>query len=239
MVNIKYKIDIEKMIELEKWLLRHYNDRLIDPNSITRKLDVDTLINILAANKFFADELLYLIDAYYLPIGEIMNDLDNSSSIKVNTNSLEFTDFLAAKYGVEREIIIRRLKQIRSIKKYLKKHPDINFPEIQVVDKLVRDKIPEIIENNGDTAVFHTLRSNEYWDYLLQKDKEELEDVRKAETKDEIKNQLADKLEVIRAMAQTSGLTLDDIIREADRKRYKRGGFGKRLVLERTYRASK
>lgn len=239
MINIKYTVDVEKMIELEKWLLRHYNDRLIDPNSITRKLDVDTLISILAANKFFADELLYLIDAYYLPIGEIMNDLDNSSSIKVNSKSLEFTDFLASKYGVEREIIIRRLKQIRSIKKYLKKHPDINFPEIQIVDKLVRDRIPEIIESSGETAVFHTLRSNEYWDYLLQKDKEELEDVRKAETKDEIKNQLADKLEVIRAMAQTSGLTLDDIIREADKKRHKKGGFSKRLVLERTYRASK
>ena len=106
MINIKYTVNVEKMIELEKWLLRHYNDRLIDPNSITRKLDVDTLISILAANKFFADELLYLIDAYYLPIGEIMNDLDNSSSIKVNSKSLEFTDFLASKYDVEREINI-------------------------------------------------------------------------------------------------------------------------------------
>ncbi len=239
MINIKYKVDVEKMIELEIWLLRHYNDRLIDKNSITRKLDVDSLIVKLVANKFFSDELLYLLDAYFIPIGEIMNDLDNSSSMKVNTNSLGFIDYLASKYNVKKEIIIRRLKQIRAIKKYLKKHPDINFPEIQVFDKLVRDKIPEIIESNGETAIFHTLQSDEYWDYLMLKDKEELEEVRNAETKEEIRDELADKLEVIRAMAHASGLTLNEVITEAEVKRRKKGGFTKRVVLERTYRTSK
>ena len=49
---------------------------------------------------------------------------------------------------------------------------------------------------------------------------------------EERKKELADKLELIRAMAEFNGFTLQDIINEADRKKEKRGGFQKRLLLE-------
>ena len=44
--------------------------------------------------------------------------------------------------------------------------------------------------------------------------------------------ELADKLEIIRAMAEFSGFSLQDIIEESDRKKEKNGGFQKRLLLE-------
>lgn len=101
-----------------------------------------------------------------------------------------------------------------------------------VYDKLVRDNIPEIIKSNNGEPYFRKLNDDEYWEYLLKKDNEELEEIKVASSLEEIKQELADKLELIRAMAEFNGFTLQDIINEADRKKEKRGGFQKRLLLE-------
>ena len=101
-----------------------------------------------------------------------------------------------------------------------------------VYNKLVRDNIPEIIKLNGGEPHFRILNDEEYWKYLLKKDTEELEEVRTASSIEERKQELADKLELIRAMAEFNEFTLQDIIDEADRKKEKRGSFQKRLLLE-------
>ena len=67
---------------------------------------------------------------------------------------------------------------------------------------------------------------------MLKKDSEELEEVRTAISIEERKKELADKLELIRAMAEFNGFTLQDVIDEANLKKEKRGGFQKRLLLE-------
>ena len=102
----------------------------------------------------------------------------------------------------------------------------------QVYDKLVRDKIPEIIEANGEKPITRILDDAEYWEYLLKKDQEELEEVREATSILERKKELADKLELIRAMAIYSGFSLDDILEEANQKEQKNGRFFKRILLE-------
>lgn len=102
----------------------------------------------------------------------------------------------------------------------------------KVYDKLVRDNIPNICKANGEEPITRVLTDEEYWEYLLKKDAEELEEVRTAESLEERKKELSDKLELIRAMAQYSGFSLEEIIKEADRKRQKNGGFEKRLLLE-------
>ena len=102
----------------------------------------------------------------------------------------------------------------------------------QIFDKLVRDNIPEIIQNDGEKPIFRILSNEEYWEYLLKKDIEELEEVRLANSVDELKKELADKLELIKAMAKLNGFSLNDIIDEADKKALKNGGFEKRILLE-------
>lgn len=102
----------------------------------------------------------------------------------------------------------------------------------KVYDKLVRDKIPDICRANGEEPYTRVLNDEEYWEYLLKKDQEELEEVKTAESLEEIEKELGDKLEIIRAMAEFKGFSLDDIIAEADRKKQKNGGFEKRLLLE-------
>lgn len=100
------------------------------------------------------------------------------------------------------------------------------------INKLVRDNIPDICRSNGEEPFTRVLNDEEYWKYLLKKDQEELKEVEMAESLLERKKELADKLELIRAMAEFNGFSLDDIIIEADRKKQKNGGFKKRLLLE-------
>ena len=103
---------------------------------------------------------------------------------------------------------------------------------MQKYDKLVRDYIPDMIRSRDGEPIVRVLNDQEYLEYLLKKDIEELEEVKKAESLAEIKEELADKLELIRAMAEYNGFCLEDIIKEADRKKQKNGGFQKRLLFE-------
>ena len=102
----------------------------------------------------------------------------------------------------------------------------------KIYNKLVRDNIPDIIKNNDGIPVYKILNDEDYWKYLLIKDNEELMEVKNAESIEERKKELADKLELIIAMAEFNGYTLEDIIEEANKKRNKNGGFKKRLLLE-------
>lgn len=102
----------------------------------------------------------------------------------------------------------------------------------KVYYKLVRDNIPQIIKESGKEPIFRVLNDIEYRDYLFKKDIEELCEVKEAVSVKEIKEELADKIEIIRAMAKFNGLTLQEIIEEADNKRNRNGGFDKKLLLE-------
>lgn len=102
----------------------------------------------------------------------------------------------------------------------------------KIYDKLVRDNIPEIIKADNAVPYTRKLNDDEYWEYLLKKDSEELEEVKLSSSTEEIKKELADKLELIRAIAEFCGFTLEDVINEANIKREKRGGFQKRILLE-------
>ena len=102
----------------------------------------------------------------------------------------------------------------------------------QIYNKLVRDNIPEIIRNNGEEPIVRELTSDEYWDYLLKKVIEELEEVKTAINSEERRKELSDMLELVIAMAKYNGFTLEDMIKTADKKRAKNGGFEKRLLLE-------
>lgn len=102
-------------------------------------------------------------------------------------------------------------------------------------NKLVRDKIPSIIENNKEVAITRILEEDEYRKELLKKLKEESEEVIKATSSKETIEELADVLEVLRSIAALEGKSLDDIIEVANEKKDKRGAFQKRIFLERTY----
>lgn len=100
-----------------------------------------------------------------------------------------------------------------------------------VFNKLVRDKILEIIEANGDKAAYRILEDDEeYMAALLAKDREEGIELAEARNLDE----LADKLAVLYAIADALGYTPAQVEQARAEKEAKRGGFEKRIFLEST-----
>ena len=109
---------------------------------------------------------------------------------------------------------------------------------MMIFNKLVRDRIPKKIEGNGENAVVRILNDHEYKLELNKKLLEECNEVIGAKDSVEVEEELGDVLEVIRAIAELNNSNLDEIIRFSDAKREKRGGFDKRIFLERTYEAN-
>jgi predicted house-cleaning noncanonical NTP pyrophosphatase (MazG superfamily) len=95
-------------------------------------------------------------------------------------------------------------------------------------DKLVRDKIPEIIRNNGKTPITHIAESDEYWNKLKNKLKEEVEEF----IQDSNKEELADIFEVITAINLYKEWTIDEIVEVQKKKREERGGFEDKIILD-------
>lgn len=100
-----------------------------------------------------------------------------------------------------------------------------------IYNKLVRNNIPNIIHSNNSIPIFYTLSDKQYWKALISKDIEELQEVKKAISQDKIKEELADKLEVLRAMASYNGFSLEEIIYTADLKRKEKGSFDNKIFL--------
>jgi predicted house-cleaning noncanonical NTP pyrophosphatase (MazG superfamily) len=99
------------------------------------------------------------------------------------------------------------------------------------VGKLVRDRIPEIIEADGRVPMRRTLTEDEYGDALLAKLQEEASELAGAAPADRLE-EAADVYEVLLALLTQAGHSPDDLIRAADRKRAERGGFTQRVWLE-------
>ena len=105
---------------------------------------------------------------------------------------------------------------------------------MEVYNKLVRDNIADIINNNGkgEIAITKTLEEQEYKKELLKKLQEEFLELIEAVTdgiKENIIEESADLIEVIRALNQDD---LDNVLSKLEEKRNKKGGFTKRLYLE-------
>lgn len=95
-------------------------------------------------------------------------------------------------------------------------------------NKLVRDRIPEIIKSSGKSCTTEILSAEDYLRMLDAKLDEELAEYHKDQNIEE----LADLLEVIRAAAISRGYSLEDLERVRTEKAAKRGGFEKRILLK-------
>lgn len=95
-------------------------------------------------------------------------------------------------------------------------------------NKLVRDRIPEIIEASGKQCRTEVLSDDDYLKMIDRKLDEELAEYHKDQNIEE----LADLLEVLRAAAVARGYTLEELEQVRSEKAAKRGGFEKRFFLK-------
>lgn len=100
--------------------------------------------------------------------------------------------------------------------------------KITKYDKLVRDRILEIIRADGKEPVSHIADGKEYWEKLKQKLAEEVTEFFEAENELE----MADVLEVIKAIMKFKGFDEKEVEKIRLERREKRGGFEEKIILE-------
>jgi predicted house-cleaning noncanonical NTP pyrophosphatase (MazG superfamily) len=94
-------------------------------------------------------------------------------------------------------------------------------------NKLVRDKIPEIIEKSGAKAITRTLTDEEYKVFLEKKLDEEVAEFHESKSAEEI----ADIIEVLYAICAAKGYSVGRVNTELALKRVERGSFTQKILL--------
>lgn len=100
------------------------------------------------------------------------------------------------------------------------------------IGQLVRNKVPSRIQKLGGRVEIHSLDSEAYLHHLRLKLREETEEVLAATTPKDIKEELADILEVLQALATSYGLQWEHVEKKRLQKQEERGGFKKAVFAE-------
>ena len=87
----------------------------------------------------------------------------------------------------------------------------------RIYNKLVRDNIPNIIKEKGEEPITRILSDEEYKKELEKKLNEEYQEVLEASGSERVE-ELADMLEVIKALGELEHTTLEEIINIANTK---------------------
>lgn len=97
-------------------------------------------------------------------------------------------------------------------------------------DKLVRDKVPQLIRESGRVWATATMEWQDYIGALGAKLVEEAQEAA-GQTGDALIGELADLYEVIDSLLAAHGISAETVLEAQRQKRAERGGFGGRICL--------
>lgn len=177
------------------------------------------------SDMLFVDHKGRLISRYILR--RIFGD---EMDIRVHTDEIPFHDGPVYSHMDLYELYVRGLpKDLNSVRNEL-----FGYKDGQVFNKLVRDYIPDKITKNGEIPITRTLEFEEYVRELKKKLLEEATETAEAYERCQVLEELGDVVEVVKAIGECYGYNMQEILDQAEHKKESRGGFEKRLFLERT-----
>ncbi len=105
----------------------------------------------------------------------------------------------------------------------------------KIYNKLIRDRIPEIIEKDGCSYKTRILKQKEYKQELLKKIVEESQEVLETNgNKKELIKEIGDVQEIINYIIKTFNLDKKEIEKIRKKRKKSRGSFDKKIFLEYT-----
>lgn len=102
---------------------------------------------------------------------------------------------------------------------------------MKIYDKLVRDRIPKIIESSGNHCEIEVVNDEIALEYLYKKLNEEVSELLEDKNLEEI----ADVVEVLFAIGSKYGYSEYDILSKRNEKRVKSGGFEDNIILKKSW----
>ena len=102
----------------------------------------------------------------------------------------------------------------------------------KVYNKLVRDKIPSIIESDNKKCNYHFAKEEERIKLLKDKLQEEVNELSNAKTREEVLEEAADVVEVLLALAANNNIVFSEIVDRTIAKHKDKGGFYEFVILE-------
>lgn len=98
-------------------------------------------------------------------------------------------------------------------------------------DKLIRDRIPEIIAESGKEYKLEVVDDEIALEYLYKKLNEEVDEL----VVDKNLEEIVDVMEVLFAIADKYGYSENDVLAKRDEKNASNGGFKQNLILKEVY----
>lgn len=185
----------ERMFELEVWLATNY------PENTEEKDKIEIMNNF--AMYYSGIELTYIIDSYEMPFHEIKRAIIRYDSSHPKMDELVFINDLKEEFCMPSSDILRRIRQVRRLLTYLAKNLGLEMPNVDI-NQFVDD---------------------EDWEVLIKQDREGTKKVQNALNFEDRKTALVEKLEVLRYMAEYNGLSLDDLVDEANKRKSETSGI--------------
>jgi len=99
---------------------------------------------------------------------------------------------------------------------------------MKIYNKLVRDKIPEVLQNEGKIYSCHIANDDEFLLKLKDKMTEELQEL----YEDPCPEEMADVLEVLYTIASEMNLDIAEVHKAMSKKGKAKGRFRERIILE-------
>jgi predicted house-cleaning noncanonical NTP pyrophosphatase (MazG superfamily) len=210
------------------WVEAHDAEKNLDRTNyqvfqITKPTDLNEFKAIPGARTRQALELM--------PAQDLIRDMNFVKDVGTTAKNFGVPVILAGSTLAHAYFVLRRqgcAVVARGEKAYSRIRQNITF------GKIVRDRIPSRIAQRKEAEVTRKVHSGLKARFLTSKLLEEALEVRNAQSSDEKRIELADLYEVVRALIQTEGVSIEEVIAAADEKKAKAGGFEQGLVLLQT-----
>ena len=99
-------------------------------------------------------------------------------------------------------------------------------------NKMIRDHLPQMMQNTGINVVSHEMNGDEYVQRLKNKLVEEADELCAAIAPREVSEEIGDVLAVLKALAQYHHLDFSKVVASAEQKTLEKGGFSNPVCID-------